>query len=83
LKNNYNIYLGLLLLCFFGCSKKNEQNIITFSQKIVCLSFLLMIYLLPKKKIEYTQKSFDIVINNENDSLNRVNFLKLQIDTII
>jgi signal transduction histidine kinase len=81
LKNNYNIFLGLLLLCvFFGCTKKNEQDspITTPEDSLSVLFTLANDLSLPReKRLRYSQKAYDIVINNDNDSLNRVNFFKV------
>jgi signal transduction histidine kinase len=81
LKDRYYKYIGLLLLCvFFGCTKKNEQKSnIEFSQDSLSTYFTLANDLaLPREsRLEYTQKAYDIVINNENNSITRVNLFKV------
>jgi signal transduction histidine kinase len=81
LKDRYYKYIGLLLLCvFFGCTKKNEQKSnIEFSQDSLSTYFTLANDLaLPREsRLEYTQKAYDIVISNENDSITRVNLFKV------
>ncbi|MFV5701616.1 ATP-binding protein [Flavobacterium sp. XS2P12] len=65
---------------FFGCSKKNTKKIpITSSEDSLSSYFSLANdFSLPRqKRQEYNQKAFDIVVNHENDSLNRVNLFKV------
>lgn len=81
MKNKYNIFLGLLFLCvFFGCSEKNEQNSdMSTSQDSLSNYFTLAndLSLSRDKRLEYTQKAFEIVVDNDNDSLNRINLFKV------
>ena len=70
----------VLLLVFFGCSKKNstdsavnpsQDSLSTYLTKANDDQF-------PRlKKQQYTQKAFDIIISQENDSLNRTNLFKV------
>ncbi|PKH66590.1 sensor histidine kinase [Flavobacterium sp. ALD4] len=81
MKDRYYIYLGLLLLSvFFGCAKKNERKgNLEFSQDSLSNYFTLANDLaLPReKRLQYTQKAYDIVVNNDNDSINRVNLFRV------
>lgn len=79
LKNNYNILI-LLFIFFLGCTKKNEVN-----KNVESSTDSLSIYLslanddnLPYKyKQKYNQKAFSIIINQKDDSLNKVNLFKI------
>jgi signal transduction histidine kinase len=65
---------------FFGCTKKNEiSNGITPSKDSLSDYFTLAndLSLSRENRLEFTQKAYDIVISNENDSLNRVNLFKV------
>lgn len=70
-----------MILCFFcGCSKNSEQNsYIKSSQDSLSNYFTLANDLnLPREiRLQFTQKAYDIVIDNENDSLNRVYLFKV------
>lgn len=81
LKNKYYILLLLFqLFVFFGCSKKNaENNIVNSSEDSLSsyFSFANDLSLPLQKRQAYTHKAFEIVINHENDSLNRVNLFKV------
>ena len=69
-----------LLIVFFGCSKKNPIDNSEKSSKDS-----LSVYLtkandnqIPRlKKQHYAKKAFEILINQENDSLNRTNLFKV------
>ncbi|MFV8374852.1 tetratricopeptide repeat-containing sensor histidine kinase [Flavobacterium sp. LB1P62] len=81
MKNKYFIYILLFLLFgFFGCSKKNAENISVISSQDSLSSYFSLAndFNLPRqKRQEYNYKAFDIVMNQENDSLNRVNLFKV------
>jgi signal transduction histidine kinase/Flp pilus assembly protein TadD len=81
LKNKYLIFLlYLLFFVFFGCSQKKTKNIaITSSQDSLSTYFLLAndLNLSLQKRQEYSRKAFEIVVNQDNDSLNRVNLFKV------
>jgi signal transduction histidine kinase/Flp pilus assembly protein TadD len=81
LKNKYLIFLlFLLFFVFFGCSQKKTKNIaITSSQDSLSTYFLLAndLNLSLQKRQEYSRKAFEIVVNQDNDSLNRVNLFKV------
>lgn len=69
-----------LLFGFFGCSKKKTENIPIISSQDSLSSYFSLAndFNLPRKKRqEYNHKAFDIVVNHENDSLNRVNLFKV------
>jgi signal transduction histidine kinase len=74
------LILTLLLLIFFGCSKK-ESNGITIDSSNDSLSDYLTLandFSLPREKRKlFTQKAFDIVSSQENDSMNRVNLFRV------
>ncbi len=70
----------MLLFVVFGCSqKKTEGKVISSTADSLSAYFLLANNLnLAKVKRElYTKKAFDIVVNQEDDSLNRVNLFKV------
>lgn len=75
-----SLILTLLLLIFFGCSKK-ESNDITVNSSNDSLSNYLSLandFSLPREKRKiFNEKAFNIVINQENDSLNRVNLFRV------
>ncbi|MFV5690597.1 ATP-binding protein [Flavobacterium sp. LT1R49] len=83
MKKKYFIYLLLFLLfIFFGCSKKKIENItVTSSSSEDSLSIYFSLandFGLPReKRQQYNNKAFDIVVNQENDSLNRVSLFKV------
>lgn len=82
MKNIYSItsLLLLLLLVLFGCSKKNTNDIpLTSSEDSLSIYFSLAndFSLAKEKRLVFTQKAFNIVANQENDSLNRVNMFKV------
>jgi signal transduction histidine kinase len=80
LKNIYFISLLIILFAFFGCTKKkSEVNSVNSSKDSlpVYFSFANDLSLDGKKRELYTQKAFDIVIEQENDSLNRKNLFKV------
>ena len=72
--------LVFLSLIFLGCNKKNpETKRITSPQDSLPLYLSLAndINLGYEFKQKYNQKAFSIVINQKNDSLNRVNLFKI------
>jgi signal transduction histidine kinase len=81
LKNKYFLYhIFFLLFIFFGCSKKKtEAIVVTSSDDSLSTYFSLAndFSLAKNKRLLFTQKAFNIVINQENDSLNRVNLFKV------
>jgi len=70
----------VLLLTLYGCTKKNSDN-----QTVASSEDSLSTYLskandfssATKKRQEYIQKAFAIIINQPNDSINRVNLFKV------
>jgi signal transduction histidine kinase len=67
-------------LVLFGCSKKNTNDIpLTSSEDSLSIYFSLAndFSLVKEKRLIFTQKAFNIVANQENDSLNRVNMFKV------
>ena len=79
MKNIYCIAL-LLLFIFFGCTKKNKFNTTISSNEDSLSSYLSIAndFNLPRQKREqFNQKAFSIIINQPNDSLNKVNLFKV------
>ena len=77
LKNYY--YILLLIFCI-GCTNKNKskQNSIPSSDSLA--SYLLLandIHLPQELKQKYNRKAFDIIINQKDDSINKVNLFKV------
>ena len=81
MKNKYFLYqIFFLLFFFFGCSKKKtEAIVITSSEDSLSTYFSLAndFSLAKDKRLLFTQKAFNIVVNQGNDSLNRVNLFKV------
>ncbi|MBG6109271.1 signal transduction histidine kinase/tetratricopeptide (TPR) repeat protein [Flavobacterium sp. CG_23.5] len=82
MKNKYYIPLLLLFLLFlfFACFKKNEGSILVISSKDSLSTYFSLAndFSLPREKRQvFTHKAFDIVVDQENDSLNRVNMFKV------
>ncbi|MFV8269234.1 ATP-binding protein [Flavobacterium sp. GT2N3] len=74
MKKTYYIFL-LLLLVFIGCAKKNDAKFIDISLKdsiAVYLSLAKDANLPLKKKQEYNQKAFAIIMDQPNDSMSKV-----------
>ena len=70
----------MLLFIFFGCTKKNSENKAVSSQEDSLSTYLSKandFSSTTKKRQEYIQKAFDIVINQENDSLQRANLFRV------
>lgn len=79
LKNNYLI-LFLLSVVFFGCTTKDrEKKNIKLSEDSLAtyLSLANDINLPFKYKQDYNKKAFDIILNQKDDSLNRVNLFRI------
>lgn len=69
-----------MLFVFFGCSKKKIDGVfVTSSEDSLSTYFSLAndFSLAKEKRLSFTQKAFNVVINQENDSLNRVNLFKV------
>nr|WP_314898378.1 ATP-binding protein [uncultured Flavobacterium sp.] len=81
MKNKYYILLLLFLLfVFLGCSKKKAKNIPVASSEDSLSSYFSLandFSLAKEKRLLFTQKAFNIVVNQDNDSLNRVNMFKV------
>ncbi|MES2239479.1 MAG: ATP-binding protein [Bacteroidota bacterium] len=73
--------LWILLIAFFGCNQKQSINEETFVRSNDSLPFYFSLandFDLPKqKRLDYVNKANEIVIHQENDSLNRVNLFKI------
>lgn len=79
LKNNYLI-LFLLSVVFFGCTTKDrEKKNVKLSEDSLAtyLSLANDINLPFKYKQDYNKKAFDIIINQKDDSLNKVNLFRI------
>ncbi|WP_103998726.1 tetratricopeptide repeat-containing sensor histidine kinase [Flavobacterium urumqiense] len=75
-----SLILTLLLLIFFGCSKKESNDITVNSSNDSLFNYLSLAndFSLPREKRKiFNEKAFNIVINQENDSLNRVNLFRV------
>lgn len=69
-----------MLFGFFGCSKKKSENVsINTSEDSLAVYFSLAnnFSLATDKRLSFTQKAFNVVVNKDNDSLNRVNLFKV------
>ncbi|WP_369765842.1 tetratricopeptide repeat protein [Flavobacterium sp. WC2429] len=72
--------LFFIFFVFFGCSnKKTESIIVTSSEDSLSTYFSLAnnFSLAKEKRLLFTQKAFNIVVNQEEDSINRVNLFKV------
>lgn len=79
MKNNYLI-LFLLCIVLFGCTqeKTKDKNVKLPEDSLsTYLSLANDINLPFKYKQSYNQKAFDIIINQKDDSLNKVNLFKV------
>jgi signal transduction histidine kinase len=79
LKNKIYIVL-LLLLAILGCTKKSARNLTTSSSEDSLSSYLTKANdfgATTKKRQEYIQKAFTIVIEQDNDSLQRANLFRI------
>ena len=82
MKNKYYIPLSLLFLLFlfFACFKKNEGSIPVNSSKDSLSTYFSLandFSLAREKREAFSHKAFDIVVSQENDSLNRANLFKV------
>jgi signal transduction histidine kinase len=78
LKNIY--YILILLLAFFACTKKNQANQSDNTSEDSLSTYLSKANDFgssPKIRQEYIQKAFVIIINQPNDSMNRVNLFRV------
>jgi signal transduction histidine kinase len=69
-----------LLLVFLGCTKKNAENQTTTSSEDSLSTYLSKAndFSSPtKKRHEYIQKAFTIIVNQPDDSLQRVNLFRV------
>lgn len=79
MKNTCSILL-LLLLIFFGCTKKNTENQTTISSEDSLSTYLSKandFSSTTKKRQEYIRKAFSIIVNQPDDSLQRVNLFRV------
>ena len=79
MKNIYYIVL-LFFLIFYACTKKNIQNQTTISSEDSLSTYLSKandFSSTTKKRQEYIQKAFTIIVNQPNDSLQRVNLFRV------
>ncbi|MFV5694354.1 ATP-binding protein [Flavobacterium sp. LB3P122] len=70
----------MFLIFGYSCTKKNTENIpVTSSEDSLSDYFSLAndFTLARERRQEYSHKAFDIVVNQENDSLNRVSLFKV------
>ncbi|OMQ12551.1 tetratricopeptide repeat-containing sensor histidine kinase [[Flexibacter] sp. ATCC 35103] len=80
MKKNCQILFFLLIVLSFACNRKNQVN-----KSIASSEDSLPVYLklandinLPLSfKQKYNQKSLDIILNQKNDSVNRINLFKV------
>lgn len=80
MKKTYHIILLLLLIAFFACTKKNEaiQTDATSEDSLSTYLSRANDFNSPqKKRQEYIQKAFAIIIDQPNDSMNRVNLFRV------
>ncbi|MDD2820386.1 MAG: tetratricopeptide repeat protein, partial [Flavobacterium sp.] len=78
MKTNFILLLSFFI--FFSCTEKNKINDKADSSQDSLSSYLSLAndFNLPlKKKQEYNQKAFAIIVEEPNDSLNRINFFKV------
>jgi signal transduction histidine kinase/tetratricopeptide (TPR) repeat protein len=75
------LFINLLILSvFFGCTKKDEKNNHISSSKDSLSKYFTSandLSISRSNRLEFAKKAYDIVINNENDSLNRVNLFRV------
>ncbi|MFV8341393.1 ATP-binding protein [Flavobacterium sp. XS2P39] len=81
MKNKYYIYLLMFLFSvFFACTKKSSNTTtVDLPEDSLSTYFLLAndFNLPQQKRQEYNRKAFEVVIDQQNDSLNRVNLFKV------
>ena len=76
----FQIILPVLMLLFFGCTKKGIVNPDDNSSEDSLSTYLSLandFNLSRKDRQEYNEKAYTIIISQENDSLNRVNLFKI------
>lgn len=69
-----------MLFVFLGCSQKSSKNVTVASSEDSLSSYFSLandFSLAKEKRLLFTQKAFNIVVNQDNDSLNRVNMFKV------
>ncbi|TRX37736.1 tetratricopeptide repeat-containing sensor histidine kinase [Flavobacterium restrictum] len=74
------LILVIFIVVLFGCTKKNNnENSVSLTNDSLSsyLSLANDDSLTLTKKKEYNQKAFEIIINQENDSINRINLFKI------
>jgi signal transduction histidine kinase len=74
------LFCWVLLFIFFGCNQKKVNNrSIALSNDSLPIYFTLAndFNLSTEKRLEYISKANEIVINQENDSINRINLFKI------
>ncbi len=79
MKKTFYIIL-LLLIAFFGCTKKNSENKTDVSQEDSLTTYLTRandFNATTKKREEYINKAFNIIVNQPEDSLQRVNLFRV------
>jgi signal transduction histidine kinase len=79
-KNKFISVVFLVMFVFFGCTrKKPNKNTVNSSEDSLSTYFSLAndLSLSLEKRKENVQKAFEIVVAQENDSLNRVNLFKV------
>jgi signal transduction histidine kinase len=77
---NIHFIISTLFFILFGCNKGNKINDNNHFPEDSLSSYLAMandLELPIKKKQEYNKKAFDIIIDQSNDSLNKVNLFKV------
>ena len=70
----------MLLLAFIGCTKNNPENKAISSQEDSLSTYLSKandFSSTTKKRQEYIQKAFALIINQSNDSLQRINLFRV------
>lgn len=81
MKNKYYIYLLMFLFSvFFACTKKNSStSTVALPEDSLSTYFSLAndFNLPQQKRQDYNRKAFEIIIDQENDSLNRINLFKV------
>ncbi len=79
MKKTYYIVL-LILIAFIACTNKNTETKIVASQEDSLSTYLSKandFSSTTKKRQEFIQKAFDIIITQENDSLQRANLFRV------
>jgi len=79
LKKFYSILL-LFLIILIGCTNKNKtkQNSISSNDSLSSYLLLANDFRLPyESKQKYNRKAFEIIINQKDDSINKVNLFKI------